>query len=64
MNKFIPDRKYISIKAFLTEITIRLKGEVNFFIIEFLEDFYFPSAFIEGYSALKGIFLLRSFSFK
>ena len=41
MNKFIPDRKYISIKAFLTEITIRLKGEVNFFIIEFWKIFTF-----------------------
>ena len=67
MNKFIPDRKYVSIKAFLTEnivslkeiwpwneferyvvlfSTIRLKGEVNFFIRELLEVFYFPSAFI------------------
>ena len=27
--------------------TIRLKGEVHFFIREFLEVFYFPSAFIE-----------------
>ena len=26
--------------------TIRLSGEVNSFIIEFLEVFYFPSAFI------------------
>ena len=26
--------------------TIRLKGGVNFFITEFLEVFYFPSAFI------------------
>ena len=67
MNNFIPDRKCISTKAFLTEnmvsfkevwpwnelekfvvlfSNIRLKGEVNFFIIEFLELFYFPSAFI------------------
>ena len=67
MNKCIPDRKYISIKAFLTKntvsfkeiwswnefdgffaifSTIRLKGEVNFFIRGFLEVFYFPSVFI------------------
>ena len=65
MNKFIPDRKYISIKYFLTENmmsfkevqpwkeferfvalsnTIRLKGEINFLIREFLEVFYLPSA--------------------
>ena len=42
---------------------IRFKGEVNFFIKGFLKAFYFPSAFI-GYSALKDIFPLRSFSFK
>ena len=67
MNKRIPGRTYISIKAFLTEnmvsfkevwarneferffvsfSTVRLKCEVNFFIREFLEIFYFPSAFI------------------
>ena len=27
-------------------ITIRLQDEVNFFVREFLEDFYFPSTFI------------------
>ena len=67
MNKFIPDRKYIFIKAFLTENMVsfkevwpwneferfvvlfsisRLKGEINFFIRDFLEVFYFPNAFI------------------
>ena len=67
MNKFVPNRKYISIKSFLTEnmvsfkevwpwneferfvilsSTARLKGEVNFFIREFFEVFYIPSAFI------------------
>ena len=47
--------------------TIRLKGEVNFFISRgFLEVFYLPNVFIGiGYSALmKGIFHLKSFSFK
>ena len=75
LKKFIPDRKYIFIKAFLCEnmvsfkdfsqwneferfivlfSTIRLKGEVKFFISRgFLEVFYLPSTFIGiGYSAL------------
>ena len=32
-------------KDFLYLVLIRLKGEVNFFIREFLEVFYFPSEF-------------------
>ena len=79
MNKFIWDRQYIFIRAFLKPIsksftpdirtesmvsfkdvwlwnefekfvvfssTIRPKGEVNFFIVELLEVFYFLSDFI------------------
>ena len=33
-------------EKFVVFITIRLQGEVNFFIREFLEVFYFPSDFI------------------
>ena len=33
-------------KVFYIFSTSRFKGEVNFFIKEFLEVFYFPSAFI------------------
>ena len=87
MNKFIPGKKYISIKAFLMKnmvsfnefrlrneferfvvlfSTIRLKGEVNFFISGgFLEVFYLPSTFCrDRYNALKEIFHFKSFSFK
>ena len=34
-------------ERFVVFSTIRLKGEVNFFIRQFLEVFYFPSAFID-----------------
>ena len=43
--------------------TIRLKGEGNFFIREFLEVLYFPSVFIV-IQCLKSDFFLKSFSFK
>ena len=33
-------------EIFVVFSTIRLKGEVNFFIGEFLEVFYFPSDFL------------------
>ena len=33
-------------ERFVVFSTIRLKAEVNFFIREFLEGFYFPSDFI------------------
>ena len=33
-------------ERFVLFSTVRLKAEVNFFIREFLEDFYFPSDFI------------------
>ena len=33
-------------KRFVVFSTIRLKDEVNFFIRDFLGDFYFPSVFI------------------
>ena len=33
-------------EKFVVFSTIRLKGEVNLFIKEFLEVFYFPSAFV------------------
>ena len=33
-------------RFFVSFSTVRLRGEVNFFIREFLEIFYFPSAFI------------------
>ena len=32
-------------EKFVVFSTIKLKGEVNFFVREFLEDFYFRSAF-------------------
>ena len=45
--------------------TIRLKDEVNFSVREFSETFYSPSVFRgHGYNALKGIFLLKKFTFK
>ena len=37
-----PSRKF-GLKSLL--YLVLLKGEVNFFVREFLEDFYFPSAF-------------------
>ena len=57
----------INFERFVVLLFIRLTGEVNFFISRgFLEVFYLPSVFIgTGYSALiKGIFHLKSFSFK
>ena len=41
--KFLPWNNF---EWFVVYSTIRLKGEVNFFIREFLEAFYFPSAVI------------------
>ena len=45
-----PSENMVSFKKvwsekFVVFSTIKLKGEVNFFVREFLEDFYFPSAF-------------------
>ena len=41
--------------------TIRMKAELNFFIREFLEVFYFPSGFVVVVENFKNGFL-RSFS--
>ena len=39
-----PSKQFESFAVFST---VRLRGEVNFFIRQFLEVFYFPSAFID-----------------
>ena len=36
----------MNLKPFIVFRSIRLKDKVNFFIREFLEDFYFPSVFV------------------
>ena len=42
-NEALPWNEF---EKFVVFSTIRLKAEVNFFIKEFLEDFYFPTDFI------------------
>ena len=66
-GKIIPFKKiwpWNELKRLIVfSIIIRLKGKVNFFINELLEDFYFSRAFIVAIKSFKeGLF--RSFSSK
>ena len=60
-ERFVVFSRFVLFKKCVVSSTIKLKNEVNLFIREFLEEFYFPSVFIAGIESVLKSFL-RSFT--